>query len=59
MPPQLIQIQIASVLSEEGVGDIRWVLLDPSDGDDAPVLPVPPGPEPPPSPPPQAARSVH
>lgn len=42
MPPQLIQIQIASVLSEEGVGDIRWVLLDPSDGDDAPMLPVPP-----------------
>lgn len=31
MVPNLIQIQIASALSEDGVGDIRWVLLDPSD----------------------------
>jgi hypothetical protein len=31
MLPNLIQIQIASALSEDGVGDIRWVLLDPSE----------------------------
>jgi hypothetical protein len=31
MVPSLIQIQIATVLTEDDVGDIRWVLLDPSD----------------------------
>lgn len=27
----MIHIQIANTLSEDGVGDIRWVLLDPSE----------------------------
>ena len=27
----MIQVQIATLLHEDGVGDIRWVLLDPSE----------------------------
>jgi hypothetical protein len=42
MLPSLIQIQIASAVSEDGVGDIRWVLLDPSEvaQDQTPSLPI-------------------
>jgi len=42
MLPSLIQIQIASAVSEDGVGDIRWVLLDPSEAaqDQTPSLPI-------------------
>lgn len=32
MTTNLLQIQIATALTEAGVGDIRWVLLDSSDG---------------------------
>lgn len=36
----MIQIQIATSLHEDGVGDIRWVLLDPSE-DAAATMPAP------------------
>lgn len=29
--PGLIQIQVATTLSEDGVGDVRWVLVEPPD----------------------------
>ena len=29
--PGLIQIQVATTLSEDGVSDVRWVLIEPSD----------------------------
>ena len=38
MLPNLIQIQIAGTLSDVGVGDIRWVLLETSD--DLPEVPA-------------------
>lgn len=41
MLPSMIQIQIASALSEDGVGDIRWVLLDPSEDTPEPASSAP------------------
>lgn len=34
-PSPLIQVQIAAGLSEDGVDDVRWVLLDPGDAPQA------------------------
>jgi hypothetical protein len=34
--PRLIQIQVATTLSEDGVSDVRWVLLEPSEVATAP-----------------------
>jgi hypothetical protein len=63
----MIHIQIATSLSEDGVGDLRWVLLDPSESAPsasspapepgfAPTLPAEEAPEPAaePAPPPAA-----
>lgn len=37
MSTGMIQIQIAGALSEDGVGDVRWVLLDASEAPDPPT----------------------